>query len=115
MATCVYCGFLWDVQARTVCIPEQKRTKYLAADRHMLSDIQKLYGKLLHACTIIPYGRAFLTRLEAFLGISHDRPFLLRTAPTAPRRSRSQLRISDEFLYEILVTRQYVIADTVLL
>jgi hypothetical protein len=48
---------------------------------HTLPEVQKLYGKLLHATLIVPSGRAYLTNLESMLGIFKDRPFLPRTPP----------------------------------
>ena len=53
-----------------------KRRQYLAAIQdwtdsktHILNNVEKLYGKLLHTCSIIPRGCAFLTKLEAMLGL----------------------------------------------
>ena len=40
-----------------------------------------LYGKLLHACLVIPMGRAYLTELKKMLGIFHNSPFLPRSSP----------------------------------
>jgi hypothetical protein len=81
-----YIGFHWDIEARTVSIPETKKTKYLIAitawkarRTHTLEDAQQLHGKLMHACHVVPMGRAYLTSLESFLGIFHDRPFPPRT------------------------------------
>ena len=73
---------------RTVSIPEGKKAKYRAAisawksrRTHTLEEVQRLHGKLMHACHIVPRGRAYLTSLEAFLGIFHDRPHLPRSPP----------------------------------
>jgi hypothetical protein len=52
-----------------------------ARHTHKLTEVQKLYGKLLHTSLIIPEGRAYLTNLEAMLGIFHGSPFLPRTPP----------------------------------
>ena len=83
-----YIGFLWDIEARMVSIPEGKKAKYLAAIAewhstkvHTLEEAQRLHGKLMHACYVVPAGRAYLTSLEAFLGIFHDRPFMPRSPP----------------------------------
>ena len=83
-----YLGLLWDLRARTVCLLEKKRTKYLAAitkweesRTHNLLETQQLYGKLLHASLVIPPGRAYLTNMETMLGSFHSRPFLPRTPP----------------------------------
>ena len=84
-----FIGFSWDLANRTVSLPESKKAKYLQAIlewesklRHTLDDAQKLYGKLLHACHILPAGRAYLTNLEAFMGVCHrDSPFRPRSPP----------------------------------
>ena len=83
-----FIGFIWDIAELQVSIPTKKKTKYLEAIQewllqptHTLEEVRKLYRKLLHACLVIPAGRAYLTSLEAFLGIFHDRPFMPRTAP----------------------------------
>lgn len=85
-STTVYTGFLWDLASRTVSLPTPKREKYIAAiaefrtaRRHVLCDIQKLYGKLLHATSVIQCGRAYLTHLEAALSLSHGSPYVPRT------------------------------------
>ena len=58
-----YLGFLWDLNARTVVVPTEKKAKYLNAieewrqkPRHMLAEVQGLYGKLLHTSLVIPAG-----------------------------------------------------------
>lgn len=83
-----YLGFTWNLQECTVEVPMQKRQKYLAAilewksqTKHVLEQVQKLYGKLLHTCLIIPMGRAYLTNLETMLGVSHQSPFMPRHPP----------------------------------
>jgi hypothetical protein len=83
-----YLGLLWDLRARTVCLLEKKRTKYLAAiseweekRTHSLLETQKLHGKLLHASLVIPPGRAYLTNLEAMLASFHNSPFQPHTPP----------------------------------
>lgn len=84
-----FTGFLWDIDSRTVALTEKKRLKYLEAVRdwragsraRTLREVQSLYGKLLHACHVIPAGRAYLTHLEAALGIFGDNPWLPRTPP----------------------------------
>ena len=83
-----YLGFSWDLDTRTVTLPDNKKCKYLASiddwrqrRTHTLIQVQGLYGKLLHSCLVIREGRAFLTSLEAMLAIFHDRPFVQRTPP----------------------------------
>jgi hypothetical protein len=79
----LFIGLLWDLPHLTVGLGDAKKAKYLAAivewssvQMHILLDIQQLYGKLLHACLIIPTGRAYLTSLEAMLGTSSSHPFM---------------------------------------
>jgi hypothetical protein len=82
----IYIGFIWDISLLTVSLSQSKKDKYLgeikewqSRAKHTLNDVQKLYGKLLHTCHVIPMGRAFLTELEAMLGIYHNSPFLPRS------------------------------------
>ena len=83
-----YIGFLWDIETKMVSIPDSKKEKYLAAialwrskKTHTLEEAQRLHGKLMHACHVVPKGRPYLTSLETFLGVFDDRPFLPRSPP----------------------------------
>jgi hypothetical protein len=83
-----FIGFLWNLETYTVAIPDSKKTKYLneiflweKKRTHDLKEVQKLYGKLLHACQVVPAGRAHLTSLEKFMGIFGDSVFMPRVAP----------------------------------
>ncbi|KAF7348033.1 Reverse transcriptase/ribonuclease H [Mycena sanguinolenta] len=83
-----FTGFVWNLIDNTVSLGSEKKTKYLLAIQewsatrtHALKDVQQLHGKLLHACSIIPEGRAYLTSLEAMLHICHNRPFMPHTPP----------------------------------
>ena len=78
-----YLGFEWNLSERTVAIPERKKAKYKAAieewltcQTHNLDEAQKLYGKLLHACLVLPAGRAYLTCLESLLASFGPNPFV---------------------------------------
>ena len=58
-----YLGFIWDLEVHTVAIPESKEMKYLNTieewekkPRHTLVEVQRLYGKLLHASLVVPTG-----------------------------------------------------------
>lgn len=80
-----YIGFIWDIARDFVYLADAKKQKYMLAikiwqDRpmHVLSDVQKLYGKLLHTTLVIPRGRAYLTSLEAMLCLAFKDPFLPR-------------------------------------
>jgi len=84
-----FAGLLWDLALKRVSLGKSKPEKYLKAiaefrakPTHDLQEVRKLYGKLLHACLAIPRGRAYLTRLEAMLGVFHNSPFKPRTPPS---------------------------------
>jgi hypothetical protein len=79
-----YIGLKWDLESLTVALSAEKRQKYSCAieawhlrPKHDLLDVQKLYGKLLHACLVMPAGRAYLTSLESMLGLGGPHPFTL--------------------------------------
>jgi len=83
-----FIGLLWDLDNHTVSITDSKRSKYLSAIsewesklKHILKEVQRLYGKLLHACLVIPEGQAYLTRLEAFMSLFHNSPLIPRHTP----------------------------------
>jgi hypothetical protein len=83
-----YLGFEWNLSERTVAIPERKKAKYKAAiedwlpcQTHNLDEAQKLYGKLLHACLVLPAGRAYLTCLESLMASFSSNPFVPHHAP----------------------------------
>ena len=77
-----FIGFSWDLANRMVSLLDSKKEKYLQAilewetkPRHTLDEAQKLNGKLLHICHIVPAGRAYLTSLETFIGVCHNSSF----------------------------------------
>jgi hypothetical protein len=79
----VYIGFVWDLERMVVSLSGPKADKYLAAIHkwrkrhvHTLQDVQELYGKLLHASSAAPQGRAYLTSLEEMLSTCSTKPFL---------------------------------------
>ena len=83
-----FIGFEWDLDNKTVKLQEKKKQKYLSAleewrrrATHTLDDVQRLYGKLLHTCLVVPEGRAYLTKLEKMLGVFHDTPHKPRHPP----------------------------------
>jgi hypothetical protein len=85
-----YIGLDWDISKGTVSLPHDKKEKYRTAitewmsrPTHPLDEVQSLYGKLLHACHVIPAGRAYITWLEIFMGNFHTTPFQPRTPPRA--------------------------------
>jgi hypothetical protein len=59
----LFIGLVWDLDKRTVSLADKKNVKYLAAILewdstclHDLKQVQKLYGKLLHTCLVMPHG-----------------------------------------------------------
>jgi len=80
-STVLYIGFLWDLEAKVVSLPERKRAKYLArVDQFLLDasesgpgsgatlhDAQKLNGTLVHVAFVYRDGRPYLPTLQAFL------------------------------------------------
>ncbi|KAF7343054.1 Reverse transcriptase/ribonuclease H [Mycena venus] len=83
-----FTGIIWDLDTRRISLTTEKKAKYrddIAAWRskrtHVLSDVRKLHGKLIHSCLIVPRGRAYLTGLEAMARYFHNSPFMPRTAP----------------------------------
>ena len=83
-----YLGFIWDLDVHTVAISVENKFKYLRAIEewkrkltHALAEVQKLYGKLLHASLVVPAGCAYLTNLEAILSGFNSSPFVPHTPP----------------------------------
>lgn len=79
----LFLGFLWSIICLTVQLSTAKKEKYRAAitewrsrEMHVLRDVQRLYGKLLHTCLVVPAGRAYLTTLETMLGVCSSSPFV---------------------------------------
>ena len=104
-----FIGFSWDLANHMVSLPDSKKEKYLQAilewetkPRHTLDEAQKLYGKLLHACHVVPAGCAYLTGLETFIGVCHDSPFCPHYPP---RRTPSDLSWWKERLTQSVVIR----------
>ena len=85
-SSAAYIGFIWDLDKHIVSLTSKKRQKYvnnigdwLSHAKHDLNHIQKLYGKLLHACLVIPASRSYLTNLELMLISGASNPFTLYT------------------------------------
>ena len=83
-----FLGFRWNLPDKTVEISKEKKEKYrdsikewMSRATHTLDDVQKLYGKLLHATLVATAGRAYLTNLEAMLGTFTKNPFTPRHPP----------------------------------
>ena len=83
-----FIGFSWNLEKQTVSIPESKKTNYLHAifeweskKTHSLEEVQKLYGKLLHVCAVVPAGQAYLSSLEKFMAIFSNNTFMRHSPP----------------------------------
>ena len=79
----IYIGFVWNLCERTVSLSQSKADKYIAAidtwlsrATHVLQDVSQLYGKLLHAASLIPQGRAYLIGFEHMLAVCNAKPFM---------------------------------------
>ena len=48
---------------------------------HTLQEVEGLYGKLLHASSVVVASRAYLTELESMLGLYSDHPLISHTPP----------------------------------
>ena len=68
-----YIGFLWNITACTVSLPEEKRLKFLNHTRYFISafqaqccivkDAMKIHGSLCHIAYVYPEGYIFLLPL----------------------------------------------------
>jgi len=83
-----FMGFEWDLENKTIMLTRGKCDKYLSAikewsksAKYTLEDVQKLHGRLSHASLVIPEGNAYLTSLQAMLGIFGSNPFMSHTPP----------------------------------
>ena len=87
-STVFYLCFIWDLDTRIVTISVEKKLKYLNAieewekkPTHALAEVQRLYGKLLHASLVVPARHAYLTNLESMLSGFNNCPFVPHTPP----------------------------------
>jgi hypothetical protein len=70
-----YIGFLWDLDAKVVELPEAKKIKYLERlstwtyrSAHNLKETETIIGTLNHVCLVVPEGRSRLVSLHRFRG-----------------------------------------------
>jgi hypothetical protein len=73
-ASAIFIGFLWNLDARTVALPDQKRLLYLAGIKtwlrqhdHNLEEAEQLLGRLQHTCFVVPLGQAYCVALMHFI------------------------------------------------
>ncbi|THH20436.1 hypothetical protein EUX98_g8586 [Antrodiella citrinella] len=94
----VYLGFLWNLQTRTVSLPDTKREKYTGKLMKVLDgmperrvsqkDLMSINGTLSHITFVYPHGRSYLTNLCTFIASSlHIRT---RTPHVSPRNRSCQ-------------------------
>ena len=83
-----YLGFVWNLNACTVPVPVEKKLEHLNMIKewekkpmHTLAEVQKLYGKLLHASVVVTAKCAYLINLEAMLLGFNNSPFVPHTPP----------------------------------
>jgi hypothetical protein len=83
-----YLGFIWDLAARTVQIPEQKKLRYLEklnpwrkGRKFSKKDIESVLGTLVHCSLAVPEGRSHLPSLSRFTTSFNfsSSPFVRRT------------------------------------
>jgi hypothetical protein len=96
-ASFTYIGFLWDLDNKTVCLPDAKRTKYLlrlspwsTGSLATKLDAEKLTGTLNHCTLVIPSGRAYLSSLYKFIASFTPRSHP-RTKHTVPETLANDL------------------------
>jgi hypothetical protein len=68
-----YIGFLWNLSAKLVELPEKKKQKYLERlsswthkSTHTLKEAESIIGTLNHVCLVVPEGRSRLVSLFKF-------------------------------------------------
>ena len=83
-----FISFDWDLENKLVSLQDKKKEKYCGAVEewrqwklHTLEGVQKLYGKLLYSCLMVPEGHTYLTKLESMLGIFHNSPLKPQCLP----------------------------------
>lgn len=76
----MYVGFLWNLRERTVGLPEEKKSKYLAKIDDFLAAVdssptrscrlkplQSVAGSLRHCTFVVRAGRGFLIHTQRFM------------------------------------------------
>ena len=104
-----YIGFWWNLDAKMVELPEEKKKKYLERistwtyrSAHTLKETETIIGTLNHVCLVVPEGRSRLVSLYKFRGgfkSSHASELRHKlSASTAEDISWWRTRFQDEFL-----------------
>jgi hypothetical protein len=82
-----YLGFTWDLKAKSVHIPDGKRTKYIqklddwmGRENHSQKEAESLLGTLVHCSLAIPEGHPRLPAISKFItSFNGKSPFSCRT------------------------------------
>lgn len=91
----LYLGFMWDLDAKTVQIPHDKKLKYIrklepwqhTPNKFTLHNAQSLLGTLVHCTLAITDGRSRLPALTRFVSsFSGKSPFSTRTPNSSTLR-----------------------------
>lgn len=84
----LYISFLWDLEHKTVELPEAKKEKYkdkiagwLANPKHSKDDAENIIGTLNHVTLVVPEGRSYMVALYKFRATfkSHAKHFTKHT------------------------------------
>ncbi|KAF7763882.1 hypothetical protein Agabi119p4_8419 [Agaricus bisporus var. burnettii] len=85
-----YLGFMWDLEEKSVYIPDEKRLKYLeridvwyANSTHTRKEAESLLGTLVHCSLAIADGRSRLPALSRFVYSFEGKSFFSRRTPSA--------------------------------
>jgi hypothetical protein len=107
-----YIGFFWDIENKQVCLPEEKRIKFLTRTRTFIAsfaghpcqivDVMKIYGSLCHIAFVYPEGRSHLASLSNFITTFHQNTY---TRHYPPPSLITDLRWWEETLLVPNVTR----------
>ncbi|THH17690.1 hypothetical protein EUX98_g9078 [Antrodiella citrinella] len=86
----VYLGFLWNLETRTVSLPDTKHEKYtnklvkvldgMPERRVSQKDLMSINGTLSHITFVYPHSRSYLTNLCTFIA-SYPNPYAPRFPP----------------------------------
>jgi hypothetical protein len=83
-----FIGFLWDMERKTVSLPENQHRKFHERVRRFLAsfsnqpcmtrDVEKIHGSLCHVAFVHLDGRSHLPSLSNFASSFHDDEFITR-------------------------------------
>lgn len=89
-STFKYLGFVWDLEAKSVHIPENKKAKYgrkldewLTRTNHSRKEAESLLGTLVHCALALPDGRSRLPALSRFVTSFEGKSAFSRRTPNS--------------------------------